>query len=187
MKKIIYATTNPGKFNEVSKLFAGHKITIHSPQEFGVAIDVEETGKTLEENAILKAEAYRDAIQAEVIMLGDDTGVEIDVLGGEPGIRVRRWKGYKMTDEEIITYCLERLKNVPVGKRGVQFRTVIAVAMIGQPTRTFSGIYRGTIRTKPLSLREPGFPFRSLFRSHHPTHRENAIKSALPYLATLMI
>ncbi|KKU62470.1 MAG: Non-canonical purine NTP pyrophosphatase, partial [Microgenomates group bacterium GW2011_GWD1_47_13] len=109
-----------------------------------------------------------------------------DALHGEPGIKVRRWKGYSMTDEEIISYTLERLHGVSSAQRGAQFRTVIAVSYKHHSTRTFSGIYRGVIRTQPLVTREAGFPFRSLFRGSHPTHRENAAKSVLPYLSTLM-
>lgn len=183
---LVYATTNPGKFTEVNRLFAVHGLTLHAPSEYGVSLDVDETGSTLEENAALKAESYRDAIGEKVIVLGDDTGVEIDALGGEPGIRVRRWKGYKMTDEEIIAYTLERLHGVPAAKRGAQFRTVIAVAKSGQPTRTFSGIHRVNIRVRPLPLREAGFPFRSLIHDSAPTHRIKAVKSSLNYLATLM-
>lgn len=206
MKEIVYATTNPGKFSEVAKLFAGHGITIHSPSEYSVAIEVEETGHTLEENAILKAEAYMNAIKDNVVVLGDDTGLEIEALGGEPGIKVRRWKGYKMTDEEIIDYTIERLKNIPKNKRQAQFRTVIAVAVKGSQTKTFSGILKGVIVEQPHSYREAGVPFQPLFYSteykrmlyefrklsfqekidqHINTHRERAVIAALPYLATL--
>lgn len=206
MKEIVYATTNPGKFAEVAKLFAGHHIQIHSPSEYGATIAVDETGTTLEENATLKAEAYRDAIKDEVVVLGDDTGVEIVALGGEPGIRVRRWKGYEMQDEEIIAYCLERLAGIPIGKRDAQFRTVIAVAIRGLPTKTFDGILPGTIVEKAIPLRMVGFPFESIFYSTEYnmmlgaihqlsieeklaknilTHRERAVTAALPYLATL--
>jgi XTP/dITP diphosphohydrolase len=208
MTDIVYATTNPGKFAEVEKLFAGHGIKIHSATEYGVKVDVEETGITLEENAILKAETYRNAIQADVVVLGDDTGVEIDALGGEPGIKVRRWKGYKMTDDEIITYTLERLKDIPDTMRTAEFRTVIAVATKGIPTQTFSGILPGAIVIEPHSFREVGLPFQPLFFSTEYqmmlyqihtlpmteklakniiTHRERAITAALPYLATLKI
>src|SRR3989339_1727442 len=159
MTNIVYATTNPGKFTEVSKLFAGHGVTIKSPADYQVKIDVAETGTSLEENAILKAEAYRDAIKDNVIVLGDDTGLEIDALGGEPGIKVRRWKGYKMTDDEIIAYAMERLKDVPETKRTAHFRTVIAVAKRGEETRTFSGILPGRIVTEPHPYREEGLPF----------------------------
>lgn len=206
MTDIVYATTNPGKFSEVQKLFAGHGITIKSAADYHVDIDVEETGTTLEENAILKAEAYRDAINEDVIVLGDDTGLEIDALGGEPGIKVRRWKGYKMTDDEIIAYAVERLKDVPDEKRTAQFRTVIAVAKRGLLTKTFVGILPGKIVAKPHDFREEGLPFQPLFFSteyhqmlyqihslptadkiaqHIVTHRERAITLSLPYLQSL--
>jgi XTP/dITP diphosphohydrolase len=202
--KVVYATTNPGKFTEVSKLFGEHKISIHSPQEIGKVIEVEESGKTLEENAILKAESYRDILSDDCIVLGDDTGVEIQALGGEPGIKVRRWKGYKMSDQEIIEYCLERMKDVPEGKRQAQFRTVIAVAMKGTVTKVFSGILEGEIVTNPAPQRHEGFPFESLFyatkwqriigdiyklpageRDNFRTHRHSAVLAALPYLHQL--
>lgn len=205
--KIVYATTNPGKFTEVNKLFLGLGFQIHAPREFGVAIEVEETGNTLEGNAILKAESYRDRLPPDSIILGDDTGVEIEALGGEPGIKVRRWKGYSMTDAEIIDYCLERLQNVPEGKRQAQFRTVIAVAYKGQKTQTFSGILPGRIVIEPHDFREEGLPFQPLFYATEYgkmiyeihalptdsklaqnilTHRERAALAALPYLRQLI-
>lgn len=207
MTNIVYATTNPGKFAEVQKIFAGHDIAIRSAADYKVDIDVNETGKSLEENACLKAETYRDAITDDVIVLGDDTGLEIDALGGEPGIKVRRWKGYKMTDDEIINYTLERLKNVPLNKRTAQFRTVIAVARMGVPTRTFSGILKGKIVIKPHAYREVGLPFQPLFYSTEYkqmlyqihllptqeklakniiTHRERAVLSSLSYLRSMI-
>ena len=206
MTNIVYATTNPGKFAEVQKLFLGHDITIHSATDYHVNIDVDETGTTLEENAILKAEAYRDAIPDEVIVLGDDTGVEINALGGEPGIKVRRWKGYKMEDEEIISYALERMKNIKAGERNAQFRTVIAVAKRCIPTKTFSGILPGEIVVEPHAYREAGLPFQPLFYATEYkmmlyqihtlpmaeklakniiTHRERAVLTALHYLASV--
>ncbi len=203
---IVYATTNPGKFAEVQKIFAGNNINIHSASEYKVDIDVEETGTTLEENAIIKAEAYLKAIKEDVIVVSDDTGLEIDALGGEPGIKVRRWKGYKMSDNEIIEYALERLKNVSKDKRGAQFRTVIAVAKKGLPIKVFSGVLRGSIVSEPHPYREEGLPFQPLFYADEYkqmlyeihtlptiqkleqkiiTHRERAVLAALPYLATL--
>lgn len=200
MPKLVYATTNPGKFAEVQKLFSGHSLTINAPSEYGINIDVDETGQTLEENAVLKAEAYLDHLPLGSIVLGDDTGVEIDALGGEPGIKVRRWKGYKMTDDEIIDYTLERLKDVPENMRQAQFRTVIAVAKKGMPTKLFSGVLPGRIVVEPDSYREEGLPFQPLFFSTEyndmlykihslptaekiakniTTHRERAILAAL--------
>ncbi len=206
MIPIVYATTNPGKFSEVQKLFTGHGIEIKSAADYKIDIDVDETGTTLEENAIIKAEAYRDAIKEDIIVLGDDTGLEIDALGGEPGIKVRRWKGYKMTDDEIIAYAMERLKDVPDEKRSAQFRTVIAVAKRRLPTKTFSGMLPGKIVMEPHDFREEGLPFQPLFFSTEynqmlyeihslptadkiaqniVTHRERAVTLALPYLLSL--
>lgn len=203
--KLVYATTNPGKLGEVRELLGAHNIVAHSPQEFGVALEVAETGATLEENAILKAETYARKLPADCVVIGDDTGVEIKALGGEPGIRVRRWKGYKMTDAEIITYCLERMKSVPKDKRQAQFRTVFAVTS-NRSTKIFSGTLDGEIVENPTPQLHPGFPFETLFyvpkwkivigevyklkpkdRELLQTHRHQAILSALPYLKNLLI
>jgi XTP/dITP diphosphohydrolase len=113
-------------------------------------------------------------------ILADDTGIEIDALGGEPGIHARRWKDGKtrMSDQEVIKYCLVRMKGIPWEKRTAQFRTVIAIGIPiskGQALRTqglalpneeielFDGVLRGLILEKPAPLRIEGFPFESLF------------------------
>lgn len=182
---VIYATTNPGKFSEAKKNFADYGITIMSPLELGITLDVDEHGSSLEENAILKAEAYLPLAPTGSIILGDDTGIFIDALNGEPGIKVRRWKGYRMTDEEIITHCLSRLLGVPPGKRSVNFRIAIAVACANYKTRVFTGLYRTFILEHARDFRESGFPFRPLINDETPTHRTDAIKAVLPYLSTL--
>lgn len=203
--KIVYATTNPGKFEEVSKLFTVHELMIHTPKEFGVNLDVEETGSTLEENAILKAESYLSKLPDNFVVIGDDTGVEIKALNGEPGIKVRRWKGYQMTDQEIFDYCLLRMKGIPKGERQAQFRTVFAVASHGRPTKLFAGTLDGEIVNDPSPQIHPGFPFETLFyvpewkvvigeiyklnpqaRDLLATHRHKAVLKALPYLRSLL-
>ena len=183
---LLYATTNPGKFAEAARHFEAHGYAIKSPEMMGLNRVVEETGSTLEENAKLKAEAYLPYVDKGVIVFGDDTGMYIDALGGEPGIKVRRWKGYKMTDEEIIKYTLERLAGVPDVKRGMTISIALSVATSTKPTRTFVGSYKTSILQKPKNLREKGFPFRPLITDEIPTHRSDAIKAALPYLSTLL-
>ncbi len=204
MNRIVFATTNPGKFAMVKDIFSHNGIELLSPLDFNVKIEVEETGKSLEENSKLKAESYLKILPSGSIVIGDDTGIEIDALSGAPGIKVRRWKGYEMEDEEIITHCLDLLKDVPVGKRGAQFRTVLAVASQNSETKYFDGVLRGEILEKPLSLRSKGMPFWPIFyipelkmtlgefhaesiefQIDHPTHRELAVLKVLPYLATL--
>lgn len=100
-KKLLYATTNPGKIFEVGKLLKFYGIEIISPKDLKIEIDVPEIGKTLEENVQLKAEAYLKVVDYNIVVMSDDTGAEIDALNGEPGIHVRRWKDKKtaMTDQ----------------------------------------------------------------------------------------
>ena len=204
MKQILYATTNPGKLAEVQTVLKHHSLDVIGPQDLGLTIDVEESGSTLEENARLKTKAYLQLVDRKNIVFADDTGLEIDALGGEPGITVRRWKGYKMSDEEIISYTLERLKDIPAGKRGAQFHTVIAVGYDSQPIKYFHGFFRGEILETPRPERIAGMPFFPLFylpslktslgefhelpiaeQLKSPTHRELAVLSALPYLRQL--
>ena len=87
-KELLYATTNLGKVQEIRKHLAGHGVTILSLQDLQINIDVPETGRTLEENAALKARAYCEHAGGRLVM-ADDTGIEITALNGEPGIRVR--------------------------------------------------------------------------------------------------
>jgi XTP/dITP diphosphohydrolase len=205
MTNIVYATSNPGKFAQVQKIFAHHGIKLVSPSDFAVKVEVEETGKSLEENAKLKAETYLKVLPNNCIVIGDDTGIEIDALDGEPGIRVRRWDGTHMSDEAIIDLCLSKLKDVKKTYRGAQFRTVLAVAMGAKETQYFDGIMRGEILETPKQERAEGMPFWPIFylpklhmtlgefhtmpidfQLNHPTHREKAVASALPYLLELI-
>lgn len=198
MKSIVYATTNPGKFAEVQEICAHHGIMLKSLNDFSIDVDVEETGDTLEQNAKIKAESYLKLLPPDSIVIADDTGIEIDALGGEPGIKVRRWKGYKMSDEEIIEYCLERMKDIPLGKRGAQFRTVLSVARHDSQVVYFDGILHGEILTDPQPARREGMPFWPIFyipqlkmtlgefhakpvefQIDHPTHRELAVLKLL--------
>ncbi len=163
-KELLYATNNPGKVIEISKLLNFNEIRVVCPKDLGIELDVPETGNTLEENATLKVEGFRKVVD-EMLILADDTGLEIDALDGEPGIHVRRWRDgeIRMTDQEIIDYCLERMKDVPKELRGAQFRTVLALGQPNGTIETFEGILRGVILEKPADIRVEGFPFESLF------------------------
>lgn len=195
-KKILYATQNPGKLSEVRRVLSFLPIEVLSPADLGIALDVPEEGQSFEENAILKAQAFSPI--SSIPLITDDTGLEIDALGGEPGVRTRRWKGYRMSDQEIIDHALERLERVPWEARGAQFRTVIALsAPPGAPSspELFQGTLRGKILEKPLpQFAIEGFPFWGLFWVEEIskvlgeaqdvpgflTHRGRAILSALP-------
>ena len=199
---ILYATTNPGKFAEAARHFDAHGFTIQSPEMMGLNRVVEETGSTLEENAKLKAEAYLPYVSSDTVVIGDDTGIEIDALGGEPGIKVRRWLGHHMSDQEIVDYTLKRLKNVVQQKRTAHFRTVLAIAQADHNTLTVDGVLSGQILTSPVGRMRQGMPFWQIFyiptlkmtlgqfhsksikyQLEHPTHRELAIRGAVAYLS----
>jgi len=206
MRPLLYATTNPGKMMEVRQIMRSEGLDVLSPADLGLALDVPEPGATLEENALLKARGYLEHLPpGEFVVIADDTGVEIDALGGEPGLHVRRWAGpERMSDEEIIAYCLARLEGVPPERRGAQFRTVIAVGRAPDALTVFEGTLRGVILERADPLRLAGFPFESLFfvpewgmllgamhllpaeeKTHFVTHRERALRQALPTIRTL--
>jgi XTP/dITP diphosphohydrolase len=193
---------------EVRKYLQIFGLTLQSPAEVGLTIAVEETGHTLEENAALKAQAY--LVQApHMVVMADDTGVEIDALHGEPGIHVRRWRDRTtpMSDQAIIAYCMERLQGVPPSRRGAQFRTVIALGGASRAIELFEGVLRGSIVETPAPLTIPGFPFEAMFfvpewgkllgevhalnmedklHQGYLTHRERAVKRAVPRLRELL-
>lgn len=205
-KELLYATNNPGKKFEISRHLLHNGIIVVTPEESAINIEVPKTGKSLEENATLKVEAYAK-LSGDRLVLADDTGLEIDALNGEPGIHVRRWKDGKsrMRDQEIIDYCIEKMKGIPKAERGAQFRTVLALGIPGKTTEIFDGTLRGYILEKPAALRVGGFPFESLFfvpewdmllgdarqlpvekKQHLLNHRERAIEKAVPRIRELL-
>ncbi len=211
-RRLLYATTNPAKLAEIRTLLEPDGIPVYGPAEVGLALDVPEDGATLEANASAKARAYMAQVGVDTVVLGDDTGVEIDALDGAPGIHVRRWDGSaRMTDEAIIAYCLDQLRGVSLAARGAQFRTAFAVGVGGGGTNgdiaLFDGTLRGVILDEPDPLRIEGFPFESLFyvpawdtllgkahllpphektRRGFFTHRQRALQHAMPHLRALL-
>jgi len=213
MRQLLYATTNPGKIAELRKIMRFHGLDLVAPAEIGPVRDVDEDGATLEENATLKARAYLDLLAGSpdrdrYVVLADDTGVEIDALGGEPGIHVRRWDGSpRMTDQAIIDLCLRRMAGIPAGRRGAQFRTAFALGVPGSKSvELYDGTLRGVILEEADPLRIEGFPFESIFyvpewgrllgevhslppeqKMAYITHRERALHHALPRLKALLL
>lgn len=161
MAKLLIATTNPGKLGEIKRFLADLPLELASLIEVGIKEKVEETGKTFEENAILKVRFYAE--KSGLPTLADDGGLEIDALGGKPGVKSHRWiDGTKDDeDEDLIAYTLEKMKGLPSAKREAQLRLVFAL-VIGGKIHTAEGVVRGFIPEMPSSIRHPGFPFRSL-------------------------
>lgn len=143
MNKIIVATQNKGKVTEIKKLLEGLPIEVLTMGEAHLDIDIEENGQTFEENAKIKAEAISKLTDAFV--LADDSGLEIDYLGKEPGIYSARYLGKDTPYREKNQVILERLQDVPKEKRTARFICAMALAQKGEKTVTTIGIMEGYI------------------------------------------
>lgn len=120
--KVILASKNPHKLTELSAILSQHGFEIALESEYGLDIDVDETGSTFEENSLLKAEAVMKASGLPV--LADDSGLMVDALDGAPGVYSARY-GHKSSDGERTEFLLENMKDVPDGKRTAKFVCVI--------------------------------------------------------------
>lgn len=162
MNTLLVATTNPGKLAELQEFLADVPLTLVSLKDVGITDAVEETGKTFEENALLKATYY--AKISGLPTIADDGGFEIDALNGEPGVKSHRWihQDREDEDEELIMYALLRLKNISIEKRGAQLRLVLAFALPDGKSWTSEASVRGSIPMEASTYRRQGFPYRSL-------------------------
>ena len=159
LPKLLLGTSNRGKVTEYRALLEWLPYELVTPAELGLKREVVESGQTLEENAGLKATAL--AAESGLMTLADDSGLEVDVLGGEPGPLSARYAGEGATDEERIRYLLERLKDVPWEERQARFRCVIALADYGDEVVYFSGECRGLVSFEPRG--ESGFGYDPVF------------------------
>lgn len=166
MNKLLLATTNKAKQTEITfglQPLLEKGVTIVSLHDFPHIEEPEETGATFEENAKLKAQYYAE--KTGLPALADDGGLMIDALGGEPGVKSRRWPGYAATDLELINYALDKMKTIPKDKRTAHLATCVAFY---DPT---SGHFHcdqesidGFITTEPLTMDTNGYPYRALFK-----------------------
>ncbi len=159
MVKLLIATHNPGKAKEYEELLAGLPLELTYPAQEGLDMEVAETGASFAENARLKAAAYARA--SGLVALADDSGLEVDALGGEPGIHSARYAGTGASDKERYRLLLEKLREVPWEERTARFRCVIAVATPGGQVHTAEGICEGIIAFAPKG--EHGFGYDPVF------------------------
>jgi XTP/dITP diphosphohydrolase len=147
-RTLVIATNNPGKLREFRALFAGSGFELTTPRDLGHSFDVEETGRTFAENAALKARAA--ARLTGTLALADDSGLEVDALGGRPGIFSARYAGGDRTAEgtdegEQCRIVLRELEGVPDDQRTARFRCVIAIATPTGDVRFAEGVFEGRI------------------------------------------
>lgn len=195
MKKLLIATKNPGKVLEYKVILKDLPVELITLKDLDIKDDVEEDGKTFEENAVKKVKFY--AGLAGLPSIAEDSGLEIDYLNGEPGIHTKRWLGRDASEGELISATLDKLKGVPMKERGAQLKVVIALAVKEEEIWTFEGVIRGFIMEKPIAKIIPGYPFRTLFylpeinkvlgeltmeEEAEFAHRKKAVEKALPII-----
>ena len=158
-KRIIFATGNEGKMKEIRMILADLGVPVLSMKEAGVSADIVEDGKTFEENAAIKAETIRDLTGA--IVLADDSGLEIDYLGGEPGIYSARYMGEHTSYDIKNNHILERLKGVPKEQRTARFVCAVAAVFPGGKSIAVNGTMEGRIADHIAG--ENGFGYDPIF------------------------
>jgi len=159
-KKLLVATHNLGKVREYRQLLSDLPVDLVSLDDLGIAHDVDETGATFHENAWLKARAYCGL--GQMLTLSDDSGLEVDALGGEPGVHSARYGGDLChTDQERVSLLLSNLEEIPWEQRTARFRCVIAICEPGGTEVSVVGSVAGMIQYEPQG--NEGFGYDPVF------------------------
>lgn len=157
--KILIATNNRHKVNEIREILGSGRFDLVTLSDLNISAEVEEDKDTLEGNALKKAEEmYRIA---RVPAIADDTGLFVDVLGGEPGVYSSRYAGENATYDDNCVKLLSSMKEVPEGKRSAYFKTVVCFYESEGIYKFFEGICTGRIDTRKRG--EKGFGYDPLF------------------------
>ncbi len=173
-KKILIATENPGKFREIVEILKNLPFEFIFLGNLDIPKNLEETGKTHEENAILKAKHFHELTKLPTI--GEDSGIYVDALKNELGISTRRWgKGAKASDEEWLTHFMEIMKDQ--NNRKAAFVSVAAFTD-GKEIGTFMGETKGEISYKIEAPIKTGVPLSSVFRPVGETKVYNALSES---------
>ena len=146
-RTFLVATHNKGKVKEYRELLEDLDASWVGLNDVGIDWDVEETGTTFEENGGLKATSYARA--SGILTLADDSGLEVDALGGEPGVYTARFGGAGLTSEERYQLLLQKLAQVPWEQRTARFRCVVALADTDGMLATADGAIEGRIALAP--------------------------------------
>lgn len=178
--RLLVATHNMGKLAELRELLRGVPYELVSLSDVGIELDVEETGSTLEENAELKATTY--ARLAGMRTLADDSGLEVDALGGAPGVHSARYAGPDATDADRIAKMLANLASHPQPWTA-RFRCVIAIVAPDGEVELHEGACEGVIISEPRGDNGFGYDPAFLFPEHNRTMAElsDAEKNAVSH------
>jgi XTP/dITP diphosphohydrolase len=197
MSTLLLATNNRGKLVEIQDLLKNVNIELVTPDQIGLKLEVEEDGQTYAENAARKAQAFAQA--SGLLTLADDSGLEVDALGGLPGLHSARFSPKPgATDADRRLLLLQRLQGHP-RPWTARFRCLVALLNPGDPVQFTQGICPGEI--VPEERGENGFGYDPIFflqefgltmaqlsmdQKNQVSHRARAVKAAIPLLTKLI-
>ncbi|MFN2279089.1 MAG: XTP/dITP diphosphatase [Candidatus Promineifilaceae bacterium] len=197
-KTLLVATHNQGKVKEYAEMLSDLDINWQSLDDIGLTQEVEESGATFLENALLKAAGY--AREAGCLTLADDSGLVVDALDGAPGVTTARYGGPELSSRERYEYLLSNLRGVPSEERTARFVCIIALADAGGTIlATAEGRIEGTIAEGPAG--DGGFGYDPVFyvpqtgrtmaelppqTKHTLSHRGNALRAIEPQLRAVL-
>ena len=174
-------------------MLAEHGFELLTLDDARIDVDIEETGTTFTENALLKAKGYCEL--SGLLTMADDSGLEVDALGDDPGVYSARYGGEGLSDTDRYYKVLREMTDVPPDERGARFRCVIALCMPSGETYTADGTIEGSIAFEPKG--NNGFGYDPIFyvmglrstlgqidseRKNRISHRANALKNMMPIL-----
>lgn len=193
---ILIATGNAHKIRELEEMLSEFAIPVRTPASVGLSLDVEETGNTFAENAALKARAFCEA--AGIPVLADDSGLVVDALNGEPGVKSARYGGEGLDDTGRLRLLLEKMHGVASHLRQARFVCTLAFLTPDDEIRYYEGVAEGRILLEPEGI--GGFGYDPVFEDlitgrsyasltaeekNERSHRGRALKSFLADLQRL--
>ncbi|MDD8020680.1 MAG: XTP/dITP diphosphatase [Acidobacteriota bacterium] len=196
--RLLLATTNKGKVREIKKLLPGLSFKIESLDNYPAFGRFQEKGETFEDNSRGKARFY--SLKYPGIVLAEDSGLEVQVLGGKPGVFSARFSGRQATDKKNIKKLLKLMKNLPDSRRQAKFICVAAVAYQGKILKVYKGQLLGRILPEPRG--QNGFGYDPVFfypplkktlaeltteEKNAISHRGRALRKVGAYLKTLLV
>ena len=197
ISSLLLASTNPGKLREMRALLKDVKVHLLSPRDLGLAIEVEETGATYAENAARKARAF--SLRSGLVSLADDSGLEVDALGGAPGLYSARYAPHPgATDADRRAYLLQQLQDQP-RPWSARFCCTVAIALPSDEVHFTEGVCPGEII--PEERGRGGFGYDPVFlipslnktmaelslqEKNKISHRALAVRAAIPLLKELI-
>jgi XTP/dITP diphosphohydrolase len=197
ISSLLLASTNPGKLREMRALLKDLKVRLLSPKDLSLAIEVAETGATYAENAASKARAF--ALRSGLVSLADDSGLEVDALGGVPGLYSARYAPHPgATDADRRAYLLQQLQDQP-RPWSARFRCTVAIALPSGEVHFTEGVCPGEIISEERGRGgfgyDPVFLIPSLNKTmaelsmqekNRISHRALAVRAAIPLLRGLI-